>query len=290
MRMVLRLTIAFVLSFVCLATPAMAQIQTITATHTYVMGDNDSRNDARHLCFLEAKRKVLEKTGSFIQSHSVVDNFNLTKDQITSYSAAVLSVETVKEEVGFTNGQNTLTLTVKADVDADQVKKLVGAIVADRSLADRVAHQQQQIRQLDEHLQTLNFRLSDAPINSASELRKERTVVFDNMAELDHIRLSAKQRIANEQDRIRQTSEFILKYGIRGMTPGEVRKLVGEPFSKLGDTDWYYGELCVCFNAPLSPRDFRVNAVVNVATTGTVPTLACSYVKENPTMNILAPF
>jgi hypothetical protein len=49
-----------------------AEVQTITTSHTYVMGDNDSRNDARQLCFLEAKRKVLEKAGSFIQSHSVV--------------------------------------------------------------------------------------------------------------------------------------------------------------------------------------------------------------------------
>ena len=268
----------------CLTTPAWAQIQTITETHTYVMGDNDSRNDARHLCFLEAKRKVLEKAGSFIQSHSVVDNFNLTKDQITSYSAAVLSVETVKEEVGFTNGQNTLTLTVKADVDADQVKKLVGAIVADRSLADRVAQQQQQIRQLDEQLQTLNSRLSAVPMNSAGELRKERTVVFDNMAELDRIKLVATQRIADEREKMRQTTELILKYVVLGMTMDEVRKLVGEPFYKSVETDWYYGELSVCFNVPFTPRDFRVYAVVRVP--GGI--IGCYYLETHRTANLLS--
>src|SRR5262249_47609444 len=138
--------------------PAEAETQTITATHTYVMGDNDSRNDARQLCFLEAKRKVLEKAGTFIQSHSVVNNMELTKDQISSYSAAVLSVETVKEEVGFNNGQNTLTLTVKADVDTDQVKQLVEAIQADKRLQDSVAKQQQQILQLEQQVQMLNSR------------------------------------------------------------------------------------------------------------------------------------
>ena len=40
---------------------ALAATKTITVTHTYVMGDNDSRNDARRICFLEAKRKVLEQ-------------------------------------------------------------------------------------------------------------------------------------------------------------------------------------------------------------------------------------
>ena len=93
--------------------PVDAATQTITATHTYVMGDNDSRNDARRLCFLEAKRKVLEQAGTFIQSSSEVKNFELTKDQITSYSAAILSVETIQESYDSRNGQNTLTLTVK---------------------------------------------------------------------------------------------------------------------------------------------------------------------------------
>ena len=61
---------------------AYAGVQTITASHTYVLGDNDSRNDARHLCFLEAKRKVLEMAGVYIQSHDVVTNAELTKSQI----------------------------------------------------------------------------------------------------------------------------------------------------------------------------------------------------------------
>ena len=44
--------------------------------------------------------------GSFIQSSTEVKNFDLTRDQITSYSAAVLSVEIVKEDYGFANGHN----------------------------------------------------------------------------------------------------------------------------------------------------------------------------------------
>ena len=33
---------------------ASAEVQTITVTHTYIMGDNDSRNDARQLCFFRS--------------------------------------------------------------------------------------------------------------------------------------------------------------------------------------------------------------------------------------------
>jgi hypothetical protein len=261
------LSVIPLLAALILPTSAFAEVQTITATHTYILGDNDSRNDARQLCFLQAKQKVLEKAESFIQSQSVVNNFELTKDQITSYSAAVLSVEIVKEDVDFSNGQTTLTLTVKADVDGDQVNALLAAIVADKSLADRVTQQQQQTRELEEQVQTLNSRLSVATSGTASELRKERKVVFENIAGLDHIQLVATQRIAREKETIQQKTEMILKYVLRDMTPQEVLSLVGEPlkkglFSSSGfGLNWYYGELWICFDEPLGLEDWRVEGI-----------------------------
>jgi hypothetical protein len=261
------LSVITLLAALILPTGAFAEVQTITATHTYTLGDNDSRNDARQLCFLQAKREVLEKAESFIRSHSVINNFELTKDQITSYSSAVLSVEIVKEDVGLSNDQNTLTLTVKADVDVDQVNTLLAAIVADKNLADRVAQQQQQIRELEGQVQTLNSRLSVATSDAANELRKERKVVFENIAGLDRIQLVATERIAREKETIQQKTEMILKYVLRDMTPQEVLSLVGEPvkkglFSSSGfGLNWYYGELWICFDEPLGLEDWRVEGI-----------------------------
>jgi hypothetical protein len=68
----------------------LAEVETITATHKCVMGDNDSKNDARRMCFLEAKRKVLAKAGAYIQSRTTIKNYQLAEDKITAYSAALL--------------------------------------------------------------------------------------------------------------------------------------------------------------------------------------------------------
>jgi hypothetical protein len=255
------------LAALILPTSVFAEVQTITATHTYILGDNDSRNDARQLCFLQAKRKVLEQAENFIQSHSIINNFELTKEQMTSYSAAALSVETITEDVGLSHGQHTLTLTVKTDVDIDQVNKLLAAIVADKSLADGVTQQQQQVRELEEQVQTLSSRLSVATPTAASELRKERKVMFENITGLDHIQLMAAQRITREKETIQQKTEMILKYVLRDMTPQEVLNLVGEPakkglFSSSGfGLNWYYGELWICFNEPLGLEDWRVEGI-----------------------------
>ncbi len=213
------------------AIPAAAAVQTITASHTYVMGDNDSKNDARRMCFLEAKRKVLEKAGTLIESSTEVQNFHLTKDQITSYTAAVLSVETVKEDFGSSNGQNTVTMTVKAEVDTADVQKRLAAIVADKGLQEKITTQQQQIKQLEEQMRALNMKLGAASTNSSAELRKERNVILGNINELENKKLVATKTIDD-------LSEKVVKYIARNMTMKEVIDILGSPRGK----GYLYGE------------------------------------------------
>ena len=150
--------VVITMALLLLVGQAGAEVQTLTATHTYVLGDNDSHNDARQLCFLEAKRKVLEIAGVYIQSQTEVENLELTKDKISSYSAALLSVEIVKEDFGSSNGQNVLTLVVKADVDMTDVRKRLEVIAGDKGLQDRMDAQQRQIRQLEEQVRQLDAR------------------------------------------------------------------------------------------------------------------------------------
>ena len=176
--MALRLVgaIAILASTILTATGATAEVQTITATHTYAMGDRDSKEDARVLCYMNAKRKVLEQAGVLIESASEVKNFDLTKDQITSYSAAILSIEVVKEAFDLHNGTHSLTLTVKDDVDFEEVRKRLAAIVADKGLQARVDAQDQKIRQLEEKVQTLNLKLGGISPNAQEEVRKDRDI------------------------------------------------------------------------------------------------------------------
>jgi len=87
------------------------------------MGDNDSKNDTRRMCFLEAKQKALERAGTYIENLSEVRNGRLTKDEITAYSAALLKVEIVKENWKLVGQNMTVSMTVKAKVDTNRIKK-----------------------------------------------------------------------------------------------------------------------------------------------------------------------
>ena len=243
------LFVIILLAALVLPPVALAATKTITATHIYVMGDNDSRNDARRLCFLEAKRKVLEQVGTFVQSSSEVMNFQLTKDQMTSYSAAIVSVETVNEIFGYKDGQGIITLTVKADVDTEDVKKRLAAIANDGTVQKQIDEQQKKLRLLEDTLERLGSQIAKTPTSQVSELRKERNIVFSDIAELEKVQIVAKERIDSESDKECEIAEKMKRYVLRGMTPAEVEQILGPPFRKeLSGNIWHYGDAQVFFD------------------------------------------
>jgi hypothetical protein len=71
------LSVITLMAVLVLPPVAVAEVQTLTATHTYILGEHDSKDDARQRCLLEAKRKILEQAGVYIESASEVKNFDL---------------------------------------------------------------------------------------------------------------------------------------------------------------------------------------------------------------------
>ena len=67
---------------------AVAEIKIIEADSAYLMGDNDSKIDARRIAVQEAKRKALELAGSYVESLTVVKNYQLTSDEVKSSSVS----------------------------------------------------------------------------------------------------------------------------------------------------------------------------------------------------------
>ncbi len=94
-------SVIVLLSVFVIPTVAFAEIQTFTSTHTYTLSDHDSKDDARQRCLLEAKRKIPEQAGVYTESASEVKDFDLTKDKISSFAAAVMQVKIPKKRSAF---------------------------------------------------------------------------------------------------------------------------------------------------------------------------------------------
>lgn len=153
------------LTVLFLPTVASAEVKTFTATHTYILGDHDSKDDARQRCLLEAKRKVLEQAGVLIESASEVKDFQLTKDKITSFASAVMQVKDTKEKFGFENEHMTLTLTIKADVNLTEVRKQLASRQVDSGVRDTVAAQQERLKRLEAQLEAMQQQRQEGQVS-----------------------------------------------------------------------------------------------------------------------------
>lgn len=157
-----------------LPTVALAEVQTFTATHAYILGDDDSRNTARQKCLAEAKRKILEQVGVYLESKSelITSSQSTTSgsaksprttneerqqitEQINTLAAGVMRTEVVKEEFGEVNGRLQITLTLKSEVDPDDIRKQLAERRVDQKVRNQVVEQDERLKKLEEILSAM---------------------------------------------------------------------------------------------------------------------------------------
>ncbi|MBI5212702.1 MAG: hypothetical protein HY957_04940 [Nitrospirae bacterium] len=215
---------------------SFAEIKTIEESCEYVMGDNDAKIDAKRLCFLEAKRKVLERVGTYVESSTDVINFNLTRDEIKSYTAGLIKTEIVSEQTSF-NGQSTvIRMKIKANVDTSFLASKMLEIHKDKDLANKYSKMADDYKNLEKQIRELQDKLSKtSDWASIEKARLEREETFNKLSALEKVKADIKQK----------TTVAVQNIEI-GMTQDEVLKLVGTPRSRSG-ADLNYGNVWVIF-------------------------------------------
>lgn len=213
----------------------------IMANYQYAMGDNDSKAEAKRICFMEAKRLCLERAGTYLESNTTIQNYQITQDEIRTYSGAIIQVQIISEEYSIVGKNLALDMIVRAKVDVKSLADGIKQIKSDRALAEQVSNQQKQILELEKKIQGFQASLKNANLEQAIELRQSRGEVISELNDLERIKLD----IANKTKLAVDNVEL-------GMTPEEVIQVAGEPRSKDecgGDLRYNYGRIWVLFES-----------------------------------------
>ena len=233
--------IACLVFLMVIGNPCISIGETVTmfANHKYVMGDNDSKNDARRMCLLEAKRRILEKAGTYIESRTEVKEFQLTKDEISAYAAAFLKVDVVREEWKFVGENMAIFMSVKAEIDTGYIEKQLSKIKQDVSLKKEMEAQQSRLQELERTVINLQKQLAKGDASEARYLQNKRNIVLE---EIDRLQ-AHKEEILGD---IEFSTKDAIDYIERGMTKEEVKQLLGEPRAVEQNYDyWNYGKVWV---------------------------------------------
>jgi DNA repair exonuclease SbcCD ATPase subunit len=215
------------------------EIDTIYASYKYIMGDNDTKSEAKQLCFMEAKRLCLEQAGTYIESNVTVENYQVTKDEINTYAAAFVQVELISEEIENLGETFAIHTTVRAVVDPAEMQDYIAQVKSDAAMEKQLQEKEQERQNLEKNVTTLKERLQQATPEQRERLRQEMT---QSLQEMDAFE---KQR-DNRRDHTRKALENIQ----RGMTPKQVVKVAGIPDKRVesdGDLRLNYGLIWVIF-------------------------------------------
>jgi hypothetical protein len=158
---------------------------TVDATGEYIMGDNDTFIEAKNLALQDAKRLILEKIGTYIESSTQVEDHTVTKDDIKIYTAGIVKVEYIEDKRQILDNKMTVcNVTVRATVDPDDVVKKIYALKSSKALeesARKLAHEneslQNEINQLNNQLRQIMNE------NQYKQLRVQREIVLSRLDE-----------------------------------------------------------------------------------------------------------
>lgn len=180
----------FVLSWLCVGLAA-ADEKTVTASGKFAMGDLDSKSNAKKIALMNAKQMALEKAGTFLTSYSEVQNYELTKDEISSLAAGLMSVEVIDEQWSMEGETPTVTLTIRAVIDTANLDSQVRNLKESEAVVDGMQQMEAELADLRAELEALKKEkktLKTTESGDKAELssidRKEQETV-DKMISLD---------------------------------------------------------------------------------------------------------
>lgn len=167
-----------------------AETKTFIKEYTYQASEEDSRNSCRITSLREVKRLLLEELGTYLESITEVQNFQLTKDQITTLTAGIVKTEIINEKW---DGR-IYWLKSKIVADLEEVIKSIDLLRKDRERTKEL----EEIRKRSDDLLRENEILRKQLASATNE--KDKIAYNTNIKELSSIEWFEKGWILGRSD------------------------------------------------------------------------------------------
>lgn len=126
------------------------------------MGHRDTRDDAIRLATESAKRHALEQVATYLESVTVVNGMDMTKDEIRTYTAGLVTVLD-QQITTMRDGETTVVhVDLRAQVDTDEVTQAIAALRANEDARSQLVALMRDHERLQRELGAANRALVDA--------------------------------------------------------------------------------------------------------------------------------
>ena len=142
--------------------PPSANARVVTASGEYRMGDHDTRTDAVRLAVEAAKRQALEQVATYLESVTEVQNMDITRDDIRTYTAGVVMVLDQKISTRLEGETVVIHADLTAQVDPNEVAQAITALRENESAKNELIALRSETDELRQQLDAANQALATA--------------------------------------------------------------------------------------------------------------------------------
>lgn len=136
--------------------PACAEPRVVNAQGEHRMGDRDTREDAIRLATETAKRNALEQVATYLESVTIVDGMDVTKDEIRTYTAGLVLVLNQQISTSLDGDVVVIKADLLAQMDTEEVARAITALRENEDARVQLAELKQENEQLQEELKSVN--------------------------------------------------------------------------------------------------------------------------------------
>ncbi len=156
---------------------APAEPRIVNAQGEHRMGDRDTREDAIRLATEAAKRNALEQVATYLESVTIVDGMDVTKDEIRTYTAGLVLVLNQQVTTSLDGDVVVIKADLLAQMDTEEVARAITALRENEDARVQLAELRQENDQLQEELRSVSQALGTAATPDqalqAAQKRKE---------------------------------------------------------------------------------------------------------------------
>lgn len=121
----------FWLAIACCLLPfhALAEVQTITATGEFRLGEHDTLHDAQRLALLTAKSLALDQTATYLDALSAVKQLGLNREELRAYSLGLFEIRPSPSQTSSVAHGTTVSVPVSIVIDHAVVTRQLDSLM-----------------------------------------------------------------------------------------------------------------------------------------------------------------
>ena len=181
-------------------------LRTVIATGEYRMEDHDTRMDATRMAVEAAKRQALEQVATYLESVTEVKDLDLTRDEIRTYTAGIVTVLSQHTRTRLENGAVVIQVDLTAQIDKGEVLSAINALREDERATRELASLRTETEQLRQQLDAATRALATA-----------------NTAEQVHALTLQRQQLLNQMQSNALVAQALAGYAY--ITPAKVQQI-----------------------------------------------------------------